>query len=159
MQGQAKERSGDAKGLHAISPRALRSRQPTMRHCRNFYLTNGLAARIPPGLLTGRRAGKGCGRTVKISLIQIPCCCRQAQNYPNPFNASTTIRYSLEQDCRISLTITKLRGETIMTLFDGFQKTGAHAAVIDGGKMASGVYLVRLQSGFHSIARKMLLLR
>lgn len=44
MQGQAKERSGDAKGLHAISPRALRSRQPTMRHCRNFYITNCIAA-------------------------------------------------------------------------------------------------------------------
>jgi hypothetical protein len=50
-------------------------------------------------------------------------------------------------------------GEEAATLVAGEQAAGSYSVVFDASKLASGVYLYRLQSGSSSITRTMLLLK
>ena len=63
---------------------------------------------------------------------------------PNPFNPRTTIRYDLPAAGRVELTLFDLRGRLVRQLTAGERQAGAHAVLLDGGDLASGVYLVRL---------------
>jgi hypothetical protein len=80
-------------------------------------------------------------------------------NYPNPFNPTTTIRYDLPVDARVSLKIYDILGREIMTLVDGFVAAGYHHVELDASKLASGVYFYRLTAGSFTAVRKMLLLQ
>ncbi len=86
------------------------------------------------------------------------------QNHPNPFNPSTTIRYHLFKDCRVSLIVYNSLGQKVATLVDGHRKAGPGMARWNGRddsgrEAASGIYLYRLKAGSFSEARKMILLR
>ncbi len=86
------------------------------------------------------------------------------QNYPNPFNPSTTIRYELPQDSRITLAIYDIMGREVRTLIQGEQAAGNKSVVWEGTNnigqpVSSGVYLYRLQAGEFSLTKKMVLLR
>jgi hypothetical protein len=73
-----------------------------------------------------------------------------SQNYPNPFNRATTIAYSLPGDGHVTLCIFNLRGQEVKTLVDGDRESGCYRAPWngennEGRKVASGVYMYRLQ--------------
>ncbi|MCH7638884.1 MAG: hypothetical protein IH855_05415 [Bacteroidetes bacterium] len=54
----------------------------------------------------------------------------------------------------------ELFGREIATLLDGHVVAGSNEAVLDGGSLASGVYLVRLEAeGVVHATQKVLLLR
>lgn len=85
------------------------------------------------------------------------------QSYPNPFNPSTVISYDLPKDTHVKLVIYNLLGEKIRTLVDGFETAGFKEITWDGtddtGKrVASGVYLSRVEAGSFTMARKMTLI-
>lgn len=87
-----------------------------------------------------------------------------SQNYPNPFNSSTTIRFSLPKQERVALAIYNLAGQQVVTLAHGQRETGTHTLRWDGrnddgGELASGIYLYRLQVDEQAETRKLLLLR
>jgi len=42
---------------------------------------------------------------------------------------------------------------------DGFKPAGVHQATFDGSKLASGVYIYRLQTGQYIRSQKMLMLK
>ena len=63
---------------------------------------------------------------------------------PNPFNPRTTIRYDLPAAGHVELALFDLRGRLVRQLAAGERQAGAHAVLLDGGDLASGVYLVRL---------------
>jgi hypothetical protein len=46
-----------------------------------------------------------------------------------------------------------------MILVDGHLPPGKHKARLDANRLASGVYLLRFESGKHSLVRKMVLLK
>ena len=86
------------------------------------------------------------------------------QNYPNPFNAGTVIRFALESAGFVEVTVYDLLGQNVRTLAREWRTAGAHAARWDGrdddgGELASGVYLYRLQAGEQVEARKLVLVR
>ena len=86
------------------------------------------------------------------------------QNAPNPFNGSTVMRYALEREGTVRLTIYSLGGQRVAQLVDASQKPGYHQTIWDGrdrhGRaLASGVYLGRLQAGSFTETRKLLLIR
>lgn len=89
---------------------------------------------------------------------------RLDQNEPNPFNPTTRIRFVLEDNDRVTLSIFDVKGNRVTTLIDRRLSAGAHAADWDGrddrGNAApSGVYIYRLAAGKRTLTRKAVLLR
>lgn len=85
-------------------------------------------------------------------------------NYPNPFNPETTIIYFLPADGKVKLIIYNLRGEKVKELTSGFQTKGWKKVIWDGRnsqgeKVASGIYLCRLQTEEGTETIRMVLLK
>lgn len=80
-----------------------------------------------------------------------------AQNYPNPFNPTTQIEYSIPHNGHVSVKVYNAFGQEVATIFEGVQNAGNYVATFNATKLASGVYLYRLQSGNVSIVKKLLL--
>ena len=79
--------------------------------------------------------------------------------YPNPFNAVTRLTYGMTEDGRISVRIFDLSGGLVSTLVDGTVSAGHHTVTWGADGMASGVYMVRMETaGFKSV-RKVVLMR
>ncbi len=68
------------------------------------------------------------------------------QNFPNPFNPTTTIRYELPKDARVSIKIYDILGREVITLADEVQDAGFKSVVWSASAVASGVYMVRLEA-------------
>ena len=81
------------------------------------------------------------------------------QNYPNPFNPTTTISYSLDSAQYVSLKVYDILGRVVNTLIDGRQTTGTHHVRFDASRLASGLYIYRLQAGSRVITKKMMLVK
>ncbi|MGA9119234.1 MAG: T9SS type A sorting domain-containing protein, partial [Bacteroidota bacterium] len=86
------------------------------------------------------------------------------QNYPNPFNPSTVIRFSLPKEGAVKLQVFDITGSLVKTLLDEGVRAGNKEVVWDGTnetgvKVASGMYLYRLESASFVATRKMLLLK
>ena len=82
-------------------------------------------------------------------------------NYPNPFNPSTTISYELVEAAQVRLTIYNVMGQQVRELVAGVQEAGSYAIAWDGSdgsgqRVASGLYLYRLQAGNQVGVQKML---
>ncbi len=82
-----------------------------------------------------------------------------AQNYPNPFNATTTLSYSLPTTSHVDLRLYDLTGREITTLVQHEQRAGTYRVLLDGSRLASGTYFVRLQAGTFSKTQKIVLLK
>jgi len=86
-------------------------------------------------------------------------------NYPNPFNPSTTIKYSIQNDSNVKLTIFNVKGQKIKTLVQNEFPKGNHSVIWNGndelGKpVSSGVYYYQLNiNGRTEFVNKCLLLK
>jgi hypothetical protein len=89
----------------------------------------------------------------------IPQEFRLEQNYPNPFNPSTTIRYGLPVRSHVRVAVFNTLGQQVAVLQNGEQEAGYHEVKFDGSKLASGVYLYRMQAGSYVETKKLLLVR
>jgi hypothetical protein len=89
-----------------------------------------------------------------------------AQSYPNPFNPSTTIRFELPAESRVTLTVHDMLGRPVATLYEGIRGEGVHSFEWNAGDRASGMYFYRLTAvdlvrpgEVYSAAGKMVLTR
>ncbi len=82
-----------------------------------------------------------------------------SQNYPNPFNPTTTISYSIAKQGLVTLNVYNMLGQRVATLVDKLQNAGEYSVNFDASKLASGVYLYRIQSGNFSLTKKMILMK
>jgi hypothetical protein len=78
---------------------------------------------------------------------------------PNPFNASTALSYQLQATSHVSLRIYDTAGRLVTTLVEGWRETGTHEATFNGAKLASGIYLAKLQSDGLNAVQKMVLIK
>ena len=96
--------------------------------------------------------------------VQVPKEFALYQNYPNPFNPTTTIRYDVKQATEVKLVIYNMLGQEVRTLVNNRQDAGYKTVVWDGlnnrgSRVASGIYIYRLQAGDFVQARKMILMK
>ena len=90
-------------------------------------------------------------------------------NFPNPFNPHTYIPYQLHAPTQVRLNIYDVRGALVRTIDLGYRPAGQYltstnAAHWDGRdqrgqRVASGVYLYRLQAGPVAHVRKMVVIK
>jgi hypothetical protein len=81
------------------------------------------------------------------------------QNSPNPFNAQTWIRYALTKPAFVKLAVYDLQGREAAALVKSWKNAGDHRTRLDGTKLASGIYFIRLDVGEEHAARKIVLLK
>jgi hypothetical protein len=81
------------------------------------------------------------------------------QNYPNPWNPATTIPFTLPARSDVRIVLVNLLGQTVRVIASGTYEAGEHRVRLDGGGLASGVYLYRMEAGPYVSVRKLVLLR
>ncbi|MBD3349164.1 MAG: T9SS type A sorting domain-containing protein [Candidatus Eisenbacteria bacterium] len=86
------------------------------------------------------------------------------QNRPNPFGPVTRIEFALPAPSECRLAVYDIRGRRVATLIDGRVGPGLTRVEWDGStdgseRVASGIYLYRLETDAGEATRKMLLLR
>ncbi len=92
---------------------------------------------------------------------ELPRVARLGQNYPNPFNPTTNIQFELPAEQDVTLQVYDITGRLVATLINGQRmQAGTHTASFDGSRLASGIYMYRMQlSGGQAFTRKMTLIK
>jgi uncharacterized repeat protein (TIGR01451 family) len=122
----------------------------------SFYMIGEQGRTTPFDLKVGEmRFGGGEGDP----LSEVPDAYELKQNYPNPFNPVTRITFGLPEDGEVTLEVYDALGRSVGRLAHGFMTAGRHEIPFDASRLASGVYLYRLQAGGRSMVRHMTLLR
>lgn len=92
--------------------------------------------------------------------ISNPMSYRLSQNYPNPFNPSTNIEFQLPDRSLVSLVVYDLLGREVVSILNNeLYSGGSHTVSFDASRLASGMYIYRLEAGAFSQTRKMLLIK
>ena len=99
-----------------------------------------------------------------VQVREIPSEFSLSQNYPNPFNPSTSIKYSITENTRVSLVVYNLLGQAVRTLVNAEQQAGYYTVTWDGknefgSSVASGIYIYRINAGNNVHTLKMNLLK
>jgi len=102
--------------------------------------------------------------SLNAKVRELPTEFALSQNYPNPFNPTTSIKFSVAQDAKVNLVVYDMLGQRVRTLVDGIQEAGFYTVRWDGsndfgGKVASGIYIYRLQAGSFVSTMKMNLMK
>lgn len=87
-----------------------------------------------------------------------------AQNYPNPFNPTTTIDYDIPSRSQVTIDVFNVLGQQVRRLVNEVQSAGAYTVDWDGrdasgSRVASGVYLYRIQAGEFTETKKMTMIK
>ncbi len=81
-----------------------------------------------------------------------------SQNYPNPFNPTTTIELALPVASDYSLSIYNIAGQVVET-FAGHADAGYLKVEWNAQRLASGIYLYKMEAGSYTDTKKMVLLK
>jgi hypothetical protein len=85
------------------------------------------------------------------------------QNYPNPFNPSTTIRFGLPINAKVSIKLYNALGQEVKNILNAELEAGIHETVLNASNLSSGVYFYTLKvqgangSNFKSTKRMILM--
>jgi hypothetical protein len=96
---------------------------------------------------------------VKETVQQIPQSPTLEQNYPNPFNPATVIKYSVPKSDIVTLKVYNMLGQEVATLVNQQQQAGNYNINFNATRLASGVYMYRIQTGGFSLTKKMILIK
>jgi hypothetical protein len=83
------------------------------------------------------------------------------QNYPNPFNPSTKIGFGVSGlgSSWVKLAVYDLLGREVAVLVNEKKEPGSYSVQFNGSRLASGVYLYRIQAGDFVATKRLLLLK
>ena len=97
--------------------------------------------------------------TTAAQPVAAPSRLSLAQNYPNPFNPTTTIRFSVPNNGRVTLRVFDLLGAPVKTLLDENRDAGEYNINFGGNALPSGTYIYKLQFDGKTITRRMTLMK
>lgn len=90
---------------------------------------------------------------------QVPFSNKLYNNYPNPFNPVTNIKYEINKNINVKITIYNILGQEVKILVNEFKKAGNYEIKFDGTNLASGIYFYRIEAGDFIEAKKMVLIK
>jgi hypothetical protein len=79
--------------------------------------------------------------------------------YPNPTGGATTLSFVIPERGEILLTILNMLGQNVRTITNGVLESGRHEIPFDGTGLASGTYVVKLQTPRGVMSRPMVVVR
>ncbi len=103
--------------------------------------------------------------SVKKGDKEIPLEFSLSQNYPNPFNPTTKIKFSIPNDKEningemAKLTVYNILGSRVATLLNKRMTPGNYEVIFNAKDLPSGVYIYKLEWGYRSSTKKMILLK
>ncbi len=118
----------------------------------------------PVSIVSGFAIGSNGTVTTDIANEQIPTEFALEQNHPNPFTPGTTIHFSVPIAGHVKLTIFNMAGQVVNELINKNMSAGMYSVqwqAVDQNivRVASGLYLYRLETGGKVLQKKMLLLK
>jgi len=105
--------------------------------------------------------GEEFGNPVSVDDIEpaLPTEFSLSQNYPNPFNPGTTIRFTISDLRFTSLKVYDVLGNEIATLVYEEKTVGNYTIDFNATTLPSGIYFYKLQTGFFTETKKMVLMK
>ncbi len=76
----------------------------------------------------------------------IPTLYDMSQNYPNPFNPVTYIKFDLPKTSHVTIRLYDAIGREAGRLVDAEQPAGFYTIMLNGSKLASGIYFYRIEA-------------
>ena len=112
-------------------------------------------------IVTGYRGWIGATRTANAGAVRSRSEDLVAfRANPNPFNPRTKIEFGLQREGRASVRIFDIQGRLVLTVVDRYLSAGNHSYDFDGARLASGVYMMKLQAqGQADMVRMLTLLK
>lgn len=98
-------------------------------------------------------------KSIVIEGATIPTSFDLMQNYPNPFNPSTTIRYAIPEPVKVKLVVYNSVGQKVKELVNTEQEAGYYTVDFNASNLASGVYMIRLETAKFTKTIKALLIK
>jgi hypothetical protein len=96
---------------------------------------------------------------IEKKVMNIPDKFELVQNYPNPFNPSTTIKFLLPVNDKVTIDVFDITGKHIANIVNENLKAGTHEVVFDASGLSSGIYFYRMISSKLSETKKMILVK
>ena len=78
---------------------------------------------------------------------------------PNPVAAGGEVRVSVPEAGRVRVSVVAVLGREVSVLTDGERAAGEHAVALDAGRLAPGVYVVRVTVGRETAVRRVTVAR
>ena len=78
---------------------------------------------------------------------------------PNPVSTGGVVRVSLPEAGVVRVVVYDVLGRQVAVLADGERAAGEHAVALDAGRLAPGVYVVRVTVGRETVARRVTVAR
>jgi photosystem II stability/assembly factor-like uncharacterized protein len=90
---------------------------------------------------------------------ELPSEYNLSQNFPNPFNPTTHLKFGIITPGLVTLKVYNLLGNEIETLVNKNLTPGVYDVDFDGSNFPSGIYFYKLETGFFSETKRMILLK
>ncbi len=113
------------------------------------------------GTLTSGFVNKGSDNPKKIDKLyeNQPVKYELHSNFPNPFNPKTIIKYDIPKNSFVKIVIYDVLGRVVDVLVNNFKTRGEHEVAFDGTKLASGIYIYRMESANFVESKRMVLIK
>lgn len=121
------------------------------------FVDGGYTEYLMGAIINGKQYGAVTNVTSHVKVD--PSEFQLFQNFPNPFNPVTTIEYYVPVRTDVVVELYSTLGKKIAVIFHGLQDPGQYVSHIDGSKLSSGVYFVRLTAKNVSISKPIVLLK
>jgi hypothetical protein len=90
---------------------------------------------------------------------EIPNSFNLYNNYPNPFNPATKIKFDIAKQTNAKITVYDLTGRQVAVIVNQQMNPGKYEISFDASNYSSGVYFYKLETGYFTSVRKMLLVK
>ena len=79
--------------------------------------------------------------------------------YPNPFNPTTKMELSMPVSGDILVEVYNLRGQSVVTLTNGYRDAGKYDLIWDATDAPSGMYFVKAETNGIRLTQKLMLVK